>query len=155
PPATGMTKPAAPDRRRAASLPSAMSCASTRSIRPARAVSQNNGARPPVIRGAVKNDSSHARTSLVPLSCADFTVRSPSGKPVSAGTGGDRSLPDGQVVSVTCGWRQGRQGSYLSRYTDERREPADPEDGQARPAISARPGKWRTGRRDRQMRLGG
>src|SRR5262245_40163668 len=40
PPATGRTNPAAPDRRRAASLPRAMSCASTRSIRPAKAMSQ-------------------------------------------------------------------------------------------------------------------
>ena len=43
------------------------------------------GCRGSAASNAVKNDSSHARTSLAPITCADFTVRSPSGKPVKAG----------------------------------------------------------------------
>jgi hypothetical protein len=47
PPAIGITKPAASaPRPRAASLAAAMSCASARSMRPARAASQNKGNRP-------------------------------------------------------------------------------------------------------------
>jgi len=46
PPPTGITKPAASARRRrAARLASAISCASARSIRPARPVPQNRGDR--------------------------------------------------------------------------------------------------------------
>ena len=53
PPAIGITKPAASAlRRRAASLLLATSCASTRSMRSARAVSQKSGNRPVFMRRA-------------------------------------------------------------------------------------------------------